>query len=40
MDITRPAAASYWRAQIEKALLAPVRAMRLVYLPLLMVYFA
>ncbi len=41
MDITtRPAPASYWRAQIEKALLAPVRAMRLAYLPLLMVYFA
>ncbi len=40
MDITRPAPVSYWRAQIEKALLAPIRAMRLSYLPLLMVYFA
>jgi hypothetical protein len=41
MDITRPApAATYWRAQIEKALLAPVRAIRWAYLPLLMVYFA
>jgi BT1 family len=40
MDITRPAPASYWKAQIEKALLAPIRAMRLAYLPLLMVYFA
>src|SRR5262245_24525250 len=30
----------YWRAQIERALLAPVRAMRREYLPLLMVYFA
>jgi MFS family permease len=40
MDITRPAPATYWKAQIEKALLAPIRAMRLSYLPLLMVYFA
>jgi BT1 family protein len=40
MDITRPAPAAYWREQIEKALLAPIRAMRLSYLPLLMVYFA
>jgi hypothetical protein len=40
MDITRPAPAAYWREQIEKAVLAPVRAMRLAYLPLLMVYFA
>ena len=32
--------ASYWRQQIENALLAPIRSMRLVYLPLLMVYFA
>lgn len=29
-----------WRAQIEAALLAPIRAMRREYLPLLMVYFA
>jgi hypothetical protein len=40
MDITRPAPAAYWRKQIEKALLAPIRAMRREYLPLLMVYFA
>jgi MFS family permease len=40
MDTTRPASASYWWAQIEKALLAPARAMRWTYLPLLMVYFA
>ncbi len=40
MATTQPAAASYWREQIEKALLAPVRAMRIAYLPLLMVYFA
>jgi hypothetical protein len=40
MDITRPAPAAYWREQIEKALLAPIRAIRLSYLPLLMVYFA
>jgi hypothetical protein len=41
MDAIQPApAAAYWRQQIEKALLAPVRAMRLSYLPLLMVYFA
>jgi hypothetical protein len=40
MDITRPGSASYWRERIEKALLAPVRALRLSYLPLLMVYFA
>src|SRR5262249_48176789 len=32
--------AGYWRRQIEAALVAPVRAMRLAYLPLLMVYFA
>src|SRR5689334_15995376 len=29
-----------WRDQLESALLAPIRAMRLRYLPLLMVYFA
>jgi hypothetical protein len=40
MDITRPAPPSYWRERLEKALWAPVRAMRLAYLPLLMVYFA
>jgi MFS family permease len=40
MDTSRPAPASYWREQIENALLAPIRSLRLAYLPLLMVYFA
>ena len=40
MDASQPAPASYWRQQIENALLAPIRALRLEYLPLLMVYFA
>jgi hypothetical protein len=40
MDAAQPAPAPYWRQQVEKALLAPIRAMRLRYLPLLMVYFA
>lgn len=40
MDATHSAPVPYWRQQIEKALLAPVRAFRLSYLPLLMVYFA
>jgi MFS family permease len=40
MQTTEPMGAAYWRQQIEKALLAPVRSMRLAYLPLLMVYFA
>ena len=40
MQTTEPMGATYWRQQIEKALLAPVRSMRLAYLPLLMVYFA
>lgn len=40
MVATSPTGASYWRQQIENALLAPIRAMRLEYLPLLMVYFA
>jgi hypothetical protein len=41
MDAAKSAsAAPYWRQQIERALLAPIRAMRLSYLPLLMVYFA
>ena len=35
-----PAHGNYWRQQIESALLAPIRAMRREYLPLLMVYFA
>lgn len=35
-----PAAKSYVRAQLEAALLTPVRALRLQYLPLLMIYFA
>jgi hypothetical protein len=40
MDATPTAPTPYWRQQIENALLAPIRAMRLKYLPLLMVYFA
>jgi len=40
MDASQAVPASYWRQQIETALLAPIRSMRLVYLPLLMVYFA
>ncbi|HEX5958611.1 MAG TPA: hypothetical protein VFY92_08155, partial [Hyphomicrobiaceae bacterium] len=40
MDATSTAVDAYWRAQLEKALLAPIRAMRASYLPLLMVYFA
>lgn len=40
MDASQPAPASYWRQQVENALLAPIRAMRMSYLPLLMVYFA
>src|SRR5215510_9491228 len=40
MAVSQPASVSYWRQQIENALLAPVRSMRLAYLPLLMVYFA
>src|SRR5687767_12216401 len=40
MDAASPRPADYWRAQIERALLAPVRAMRREYLPLLMIYFA
>ena len=40
MEATEPVPAAYWRQQIEKALLAPIRSMRLAYLPLLMVYFA
>jgi hypothetical protein len=40
MDAVSPRAADYWKQQIERVLLAPVRAMRIEYLPLLMVYFA
>jgi hypothetical protein len=40
MDAATPKSADYWKEQIERALLAPVRAMRLDYLPLLMVYFS
>jgi MFS family permease len=40
MDAAAPRPAGYWKEQIERALLAPIRAMRLAYLPLLMVYFA
>ncbi|MBN9268590.1 MAG: hypothetical protein J0I75_29275, partial [Hyphomicrobium sp.] len=38
--MTEPAAKSYVRAQLEAALLTPIRAMRWQYLPLLMIYFA
>lgn len=40
MDASQPAPAAYWKQQIENALLAPIRALRREYLPLLMVYFA
>jgi hypothetical protein len=40
MTAQAPDRGAYWRQQIENALLAPIRAMRLAYLPLLMVYFA
>ena len=40
MDVTRPAPGSRWKGPLEKALLAPIRAIRPSYLPLLMVYFA
>ena len=40
IEAAHPGHDNYWKQQIERALLAPVRAMRLVYLPLLMVYFA
>jgi hypothetical protein len=40
MDTAGARPADYWRDQLERALLAPVRAMRREYLPLLMVYFA
>jgi BT1 family len=40
MEAASPRHADYWKQQIENALLAPVRAMRREYLPLLMVYFA
>jgi hypothetical protein len=40
MDTAGARTADHWRDQLERALLAPVRAMRRKYLPLLMVYFA
>jgi hypothetical protein len=40
MDAASPRAADYWKRQIERVLLAPIRALRIEYLPLLMVYFA
>ena len=40
MDTAGARPADYWQTQLERALLAPVRAMRREYLPLLMVYFA
>jgi hypothetical protein len=39
-DKAEPAPKSYVRAQLESALLTPIRAMRWQYLPLLMIYFA
>jgi hypothetical protein len=40
MDVTQTARTPFWKERLEKTLLAPVRAFRLSYLPLLMVYFA
>ena len=40
MAATQAADAPYWRDRLEKTLLAPIRALRPAYLPLLMVYFA
>jgi hypothetical protein len=40
MDVTQTARAPLWKERLEKTLLAPIRAFRLSYLPLLMVYFA
>jgi hypothetical protein len=40
MDAVTPKPVDYWKERIEHALLAPIRAMRREYLPLLMVYFA
>jgi hypothetical protein len=40
MDVTQTARAAFWRERLEKTLLAPIRALRPSYLPLLMVYFA
>jgi hypothetical protein len=39
MEMARLAPASYWKERLEKTLLAPIRAIRWAYLPLLMVYF-
>src|SRR5262245_5834548 len=40
MDAHSALSRGYWRQQLETALVAPIRAMRPAYLPLLMVYFA
>ena len=40
MEAASPVHPHFWKQQIERALLAPIRAMRREYLPLLMVYFA
>ncbi len=40
MDAASPRSADYWKARMEHVLLAPIRATRMQYLPLLMVYFA
>jgi hypothetical protein len=40
MDVTQAARVPFWKERLEKTLLAPIRAFRPSYLPLLMVYFA
>ena len=40
MDVTQTARTPFWKERLEKTLLAPIRALRPSYLPLLMVYFA
>jgi hypothetical protein len=40
MEAASPKGADYWQDQIQRVLLAPIRALRLQYVPLLMVYFA
>jgi hypothetical protein len=40
MDVTQTVPAPFWKERLEKTLLAPIRALRPSYLPLLMVYFA
>jgi hypothetical protein len=40
MDVAQAEPVPFWKERLEKALLAPIRALRLSYVPLLMVYFA